>query len=51
MSDERYDDGLVHSHAWSYAPQRLSEATYPVADARGARTPSTTANDDLMFRD
>jgi hypothetical protein len=51
MSDDSFDDGLVHSHGWSAAPQRPQAASYPIADASAARTPSTAAHDDHVYCD
>ncbi len=51
MSDDTFDDGLVHSHHWSHTPKRVSAASYPIANVVAARVPSTTANDEQMYRD
>lgn len=47
MSDDNFDDGLVHGHSWG--KERLKpapRADHPVADANTARTPSTAEHDD-----
>ena len=49
MSDENFDDGLVHGHSWASSAPEMG--THPVAHADGACTPSTTVHDDLMFGD
>ncbi len=47
MSDDNFDDGLVHSHSWAAEPaQAPATQTAPIADAGGARTPSTVHQDE-----
>jgi hypothetical protein len=49
MTDETYDDGLVHSHRWSYAQQPAPRSHRQVADPMRTPTPSTVAHDDHVF--
>jgi hypothetical protein len=51
MSEDNYDDGLVHSHSWSSAPAPKRHDAHPVAHVEGARTPSTVSNDECMYCD
>ena len=49
MSDDNFDDGLVHSHSW--AAEAAAEAMVKplIADADGARTPSTVHQDEHVL--
>jgi hypothetical protein len=51
MSDDRYDDGLVHSHSWSCSASFVRRDEAPLANLSEVRTPSTVAHDDHMFQD
>jgi hypothetical protein len=47
MSDDNYDDGLVHGHSWGKEKANAApRGDHPVADASSARTPSTVQHDD-----
>jgi hypothetical protein len=50
MSDENYDDGLVHGHVWSQTHTH-AETAHPIADVSGARIPSTAQHDDCIYCD
>jgi hypothetical protein len=51
MSDETYDDGLVHGHVWPQTQAPVGQARQPAADASGARVPSTVVHDDRLYCD
>ena len=46
MDHDHFDDGLVHNHDWASLVSPSVEAAAPIADASGARTPSTVFHDD-----
>ncbi len=48
MSDDNFDDGLVHGHSWD-AKVTEPQATPLIADATGARTPSTVHQDEHVL--
>lgn len=48
MSEDNFDDGLVHNHAWAQEPVLTRSALPPVAHAPSVPTPSTVLHDDRM---
>ena len=48
MSDDNFDDGLVHCHQHLGAPVVATRPAKQVADAASVPTPSTARNDDLI---
>ncbi len=46
MEYDNFDDGLVHNHDWASLIRPEGDASAPIADASGARTPSTVYHDD-----
>jgi len=49
MSDDKFDDGLVHRHIWAANPRPVPPVIHPVADASQARTPSTVHQDEHIL--
>ncbi len=49
MSDDNFDDGLVHSHGWAAEVATPAMVKPLVADADGARTPSTVHQDEHVL--
>lgn len=45
MSDDMFDDGLVHSHSWASEPAKPADAPL-IADASAFQTPSTVHQDE-----
>ncbi|MFC7556978.1 hypothetical protein ACFQU7_39370 [Pseudoroseomonas wenyumeiae] len=48
MSEDDFDDGLVHNHIWAQEPAVMPTGLVPVAQAASVPTPSTVLHDDRM---
>jgi hypothetical protein len=51
MGHDKFDDGLVHRHGWSFAAAYVRRDERPQANPHAARLPSTVTHDDAIFTD